>query len=96
MSLYDSPALEEGDVQSWVGLLAGGEDRALDSIVHAVDPHARCVADAPTGGARLSWRVVLDDVANAEQPEVGVARLSTGADFRFDAPGEVAVQLSPR
>ncbi len=96
VSIARSPALEEQALETWVGLLLDGHDRALDAIVHAVDGRAACRAVEPVDGAVATWRVEVGGAPLPEQPEVGVARFSTGADFRFEAPSEVSVQLSRR
>jgi hypothetical protein len=93
VSLHPSPATEERAVETWVRLLVDGHGRPLDAIVHAVDPHARCEPVPAADGALASWRVVVGPDEVGEQPEVGVARFSTGADFTFEAPSEVSVEL---
>ncbi len=94
LDLLDSPAAAEERFTTWVTLLRDGQTRALDAIVHAVDPHARCEAVAPAPGAVRTWSVVREEAPLREQPEVGVARLSTGAAWAFEPPREVPVALS--
>lgn len=94
LDLLDSPAADEEGFTTWVTLLRDGQTRALDAIVHAVDPHARCEAIAPAPGAVRTWSVVREEAPLREQPEVGVARLSTGAAWEFEPPREVPVALS--
>ena len=96
VSIGPSPALEESGTETWIGLLLDGRDRALDAIVHAVDDRAACRAVDPVGGAVATWRVEIGDEVLPEQPEVGVARFSTGAAFTFAAPSEVSVELGRR
>lgn len=93
IDLLDSPAVAEQGVASWVGLLRDGRTRALDATVHAVDPHARCEVVEPAPGAVRTWAVVREAEPLREQPEVGVARFSTGADWAFESPSEVSVAL---
>ena len=95
LDLLDSPAAREQGATTWVTFLREGQTRALDAIVYAVDPHARCEAVAPAPGAVRTWSVVREDAPLGEQPEVGVARISTGAAWEFEAPSEVAVSLRP-
>lgn len=96
VSLHDSPALREQGLESWIGLLADGHDVALDAMVHAVDPRARFQVVDPLDGARATWEVVIGPEPLREQPEVEVTRFSTGADFTFEAPSEVHVELGSR
>jgi len=76
------PALEEADRHSWFALLGDGPHPALDAMVQAVNPRARCV---PAG--RLAWDVVVD--ASAEPAPVpaaaAVVRASRAAGFVFAA-----------
>jgi len=73
-------ALEEQDRHSWAALLGDGPHPALDAMVQAVNPRARCV---PAG--RLAWDVVVDPHAEPA-PEPGAAavvRASRAARFAF-------------
>ena len=94
LDLLDSPAAGEQGATTWVTLLRDGRTRALDAIVHAVDPRARCEAVDPAPGAVRTWSVVRGEAPLREQPEVGVARISTGAAWEFEPPREVPVTLS--
>lgn len=85
-TIGDGPAFEEGDVRCWIPLLAESAQphRALDAIVRAIDPRARCRAER-VAGARAAWSVAIDPDAQPgrEAPEVALARMSRGATFRF-------------
>lgn len=94
LDLLDSPAVAERSATTWIGLLRDGQTRALDAIVHAVDPRARCEAVEPAPGTVRTWSVVREGAPLREQPEVGVARISTGAAWEFEPPREVPVTLS--
>jgi hypothetical protein len=77
-------AYAEGDDFSWPALLGAEPHRALSAIVRTVDPRARCLpCEVP--GARAAWSVVIDPAAEPapEPPEVSLAKLSTGTNFRF-------------
>ena len=81
----DCDALCEGDAHSWFALLAAAPHPALDAMVQAVNPRARCVPVAPPAGARLAWEVVVDATADPapEPPEVGLVAASGTARFAF-------------
>jgi hypothetical protein len=83
--LADSDAFREGDASSWYALLGDAPHPALDAMVQAVNPRARCVPVAPPKGARLAWDVLVDgDAAPApEPPEVGMVAASGTARFAF-------------
>jgi hypothetical protein len=80
--LRPCPAREEKGVESWITLLADGHDRALASLVQAVDPGARVEALPPARDV-LRWRVTFGHEAAVEPSEVLLTRFSTGADFRL-------------
>ncbi len=96
LDLFDSPALhEDADTVTWVTLLRDGRTRALDAIVHAVDPRAIVERLEPTAAAAVcSWDVRIGEVPAPEPPEVGVTRISTGAAFAFEPPRDVSVALT--
>jgi hypothetical protein len=89
VTVGDCDALAEGDPFSWFALLDVAPHPALDAMVQAVDPRARCVAANPTGSARYAWEVVLDaDAAPVdERPEVAMVASTGTARFRFVDPG---------
>ena len=82
-------ALDEGDACSWFALLDVVPHPALDAMVAAVDPRARCVATTPPPGARFAWDVVVDASAEpaAERPEIGMVAATGTARFVFRHPG---------
>ncbi len=86
MSIGPCPALDEGDAFTWFATLgSGGGDRALDAIVRAVDPRAACHPVATEGDERFAYEAVIDPAARpvAEAPEIGLAKISTGATVTF-------------
>jgi hypothetical protein len=87
--VHDCEALREGDAFSWLAMLDADPHPALDAMVQAIDPRARCVAVAPTDGARFAWDVVTEaDAAPApERPEVAMVAATGTARFRFLDPG---------
>ncbi|HVN86571.1 MAG TPA: hypothetical protein VMW17_17195 [Candidatus Binatia bacterium] len=84
----DCVAFAEGDPYSWFALLAASPEphRALDAVARTIDQQARC-RPLRVDGARVAWSVVIDPSAEPlpEPPEVGLAKLSKGATFRFTA-----------
>ncbi len=89
----DCDAFDEGDRFTWLAHLGGNGDRALDAIVWAIDPRARCEAVARRPGERLAYEAFVDDGAPArlEPPEIGLAKISTGAGFEFEQRRPVRV-----
>jgi len=85
LSIRDCPALQEGDVYSWLADLGPAPHPALDAICQAVEPRARCHPVAEPGDARLAWDVIVDRRAEPQpEPELlRLARLSRGATFEL-------------
>jgi len=83
--LDDCEALREGDGFSWFTLLDAEPHPALDAMVQAVNPRARCVAVRPPAGARYAWEVTIDAAAEPapEPPEVDYLRKTGTARFAF-------------
>jgi hypothetical protein len=84
-AVLDSPVFTEGDDRHWFAQLGGAGDRALDAIVQAVNPRASVSAVAPRAGERFAYDVVIDPTATpaVEAPEIGLAKISTGASVTF-------------
>jgi len=80
VALDAPPALLDPAAPGWLGLLAGGETRALEAIAQAVEPRARVEAVG-----RNAFRVDVDPSrAPAATPQsVALTRLSTAASWRF-------------
>jgi hypothetical protein len=89
LSIGDCEALREGDAFSWFALLDAAPHPALDAMVQAVNPHARCVPVAATGSARFTWDVEIDPHAAPapEGPEVAMVANTGTAKFVFVDPG---------
>ncbi|MCW5889248.1 MAG: hypothetical protein KIT14_01710 [bacterium] len=85
LALGDGAALAEGDAWSWPALLAEGPHPALDAMVQAVNPRARCVPTTPAGRERLAWTIVADPAAEAAEPpmEAAMVAATTTAGFAF-------------
>jgi hypothetical protein len=83
--LDDCDALREGDAYSWFALLDAEPHPALDMMVQAVNPRARCRAVPRPAGARQAWEVVVDPSTEpaAEPPEAVLVRNSGTARFAF-------------
>jgi hypothetical protein len=76
-------ATEETLVGGWIARLVSGDAAALDAIVGAIDPRARCEPIATPRGALRAWRVAVGPDPLPEPREVTLTRFSTGADFEF-------------
>jgi hypothetical protein len=85
--MTDCEALDEGDAYSWYALLDEVPQPALDAMVQAVNPRARCVAVTPSGSARYAWDVIVDQTAAPapESPEASFVRAGGTARFAFKA-----------
>ncbi len=83
--LEDGDAFHEGDTYSWHALLADQPHPALDAMVQAVNPRARCLPATPGGRERLAWDVIVDASADpaAPPPEVAMVAASSTASFTF-------------
>ena len=83
ITIGPSPALEEGDHYSWFATLGHQAHPALEAMVGAINPRARCVPDPNAADGRLAWKVFIDPDAepSPEPPELGFARMSRGAGF---------------
>jgi len=96
LSFTDCPAAEEGDALTWFSGLGGGVDAALDAMVAAFHPQARCEPVATGGRERFAYEVTIDAAASprTESGELAVAKISTGAGFGF-RDGRRLLPLSP-
>lgn len=93
VTMRDCPALHESDGLSWPALLATGNTAAIEVLVQAVNPRARCVVASGSHGPHsdghpspgYQWVVTIDESAEpaGESDDVLVASFSTGADFTF-------------
>jgi hypothetical protein len=79
LELGEGPATAERGVESWITLLADGHDGLLQAIATGVDPHWVVQADGPR-----RWVVEREEVAVDDQPEVVLAKFSTGVAFGFE------------
>jgi len=89
LAIPECDALHERDACSWFALLDADPHPALDAMVQAVDPRARCVRAAPPPGARFAWDVVVDPAiaALSDRPEVAMVANTGTARFVFADPG---------
>jgi hypothetical protein len=78
--VYRSPAHEDG---AWLSLVTPAENRPLQAIVAAVDPHL----DVEVNGTDTDWtaRVIETDTPAKEFREVAVTRFSGGSTFAFES-----------
>jgi hypothetical protein len=91
LAVGDCEALREGDAYGWLALLGGAAHPALDAMVQAVNPRARCLPATPRNGERLAWDVVVDaalEPAPLPREAAMVAAANTAAFvFRADGSG---------
>ncbi len=86
--LEDGDVFREDDGYAWAALLADARHPALDAMVQAVHPQARCVPATPAAGERLAWEVVIDRAAPPAEPppEAAMVAATTTAAFTFREP----------
>jgi hypothetical protein len=79
LAVSHSPAHDDG---AWIALCGPGATRALEAVVHAVDP----LLDVEVAGSATDWVATLVPRAEAakEADEVAVTRFSGGAGFAFE------------
>ena len=84
-AILDSPVFDETDDYHWFAQLGGASDRALEAIVQAANPRASVASTATGTGERFAYDVVIDPNATParEAPEIGLAKISTGATVEF-------------
>jgi len=60
----------------------------LDAVASAFDPHARCVPIPADADETHAYEVTIepDRPPAPEVPELAIAKISTGAAFRFRVP----------
>jgi hypothetical protein len=85
IALRDSPVFAEADDYHWFAQLGGAADRALDAIVQAVNPQASVSRATARPGERFAYEAAIDPNATParEAPEIGLAKISTGATVEF-------------
>jgi len=86
IAIGDCPARRESDAHSWLAGLGTAPHRALDAIATQINARARCHPAAGSRPGELAWDVVVDASVEPlpEPEELGLARLSRGAGFRFE------------
>jgi hypothetical protein len=96
LSFGDCPAAEEVDGLTWFSGLGGNMDAAIDAIVAAYHPQARCRPVAPGSAERFAYEVRIDAASppRAEPDELAIAKISTGARFDF-RDGRRLLPLTP-
>lgn len=83
--LADSPIFCEDDGFTWLHSAPGAFDRAVLAIAQGFDSRSMAVAVPADPGERCAYELFIrPEVESAlEQPEVTLARFSTGADFEI-------------
>jgi hypothetical protein len=90
--IEECEAFAEGEPDGWLALLLDRERPALDPVVAAVNPRARCVPvdpaslRAPGRKPLLAWRIEIDPNAEprAEAPMANAVRVSNVARFELE------------
>ena len=85
LALADCEALHENDAYGWYAILGDGAEPALDAMVQAVNPRARCEPATPRGPERFAWDIVVDRAAKPATPprEVQMVAGANTASFAF-------------
>lgn len=85
IEIEDGDAFREADPYHWFAALGAAPHPALDAMVQAVNPRARCVPATPGAGARWAWDVVVDPAATPAPtpPEAAIVLASRAARFAF-------------
>jgi hypothetical protein len=85
LGFSDCPAAHEADAYTWFAGLNGPMDAAIAGIAAAFDPRAGCEPVPPRADEVAAYVLTLDPSAApaAEPPDLAIAKISTGARFRF-------------
>jgi hypothetical protein len=88
LAFGDCPAALEGDALTWFTGLGASSDTALAAVVAAYHPQARLTAVPSQDGELLAYQIVIDPSADPtpECDELAIAKISTGARFKFRPP----------
>jgi hypothetical protein len=83
--LADSPIFYESDGFTWLQSAPGAFDRAIVAIAQGFDRRATAVSIPTAPGERCAYELFIrpEGESAPEQPEVTLARFSTGADFEI-------------
>lgn len=81
--IEDCDALREGDAYSWYALLGDAAHPALDAMVQAVNPRARCVPATPHGDERFAWDMIIDAAAEPAEVPVEASMVASSNTARF-------------
>ncbi|MBV9487695.1 MAG: hypothetical protein JO246_16805 [Frankiaceae bacterium] len=81
----EAVAALEADDFTWFSQLGGAMDDALERIIQGFNPCATVRAITPGAGELHAYRAVIDPTATpaAEFAELAIAKITTGAAFRF-------------
>jgi hypothetical protein len=85
VAFVDGPAAREQDAFTWITGLGAATDVALGHVVAAFHPQARCTPVTTRPGELHAYEIGIDPIAEPvpEIPELAIAKISTGATFRF-------------
>jgi hypothetical protein len=88
LAFGDCPAARENDALTWFAGLGGPADSALAHVVAAFHPQARLSPASTRTGELQAYEAVIDLHADPapEPPELAIAKISTGAAFKFRIP----------
>jgi hypothetical protein len=81
----DCPAARENDDHTWFTGLGGTTDAALSHVVTAFHPQAQLTTASQRTGELHAYEVRIDATAEPapEAGELSIAKISSGARFRF-------------
>ena len=85
-AILDSPVFAEGDDYHWFAQLGGAGDRGARRDRAGGEPAGERRRDVAAGaGERFAYEAVIDPNATParEAPEIGLAKISTGATVEF-------------
>ena len=80
---FEADGTFEGMASDGVALLEPAPHPALDAMVRAVNPRARCEPATPAAGAVLAWEIVVDAAAEPAAPPPEVAMVAATGTARF-------------
>jgi hypothetical protein len=91
----EAVAAKEADDLTWFSQLGGAMDAALERIVQCFNPHASVVPTDAVSGELHAYRAVIDPAASStgEFDELAIAKITTGAGFRFARPNAVMLPI---
>ena len=87
IAVAECPATAEVARVSWIGLLCGESDDALQAIASAVDPRAEVHTAVRRSDEAAAWEVSVGGAFQHVHPDVTLTKFSSGAAFEFTRIG---------